>query len=231
MNTEGIEQLLLHPCLTKMGDDGKKPIYTTIKNLQDEFISNDVATPSDLGDGFNGHIFLVVFDTVYLKATKETKPTASIKSNEPRLASVRTNTKNNPADYNIVKEEFREYNIGKAKYLQYNNVSRFLVKLFQAAVPTTYLQELSDPIPKFGNIEPHVIIKHLQNNYGTISAQNLDANDKHMKSSWFPLDPIEILFNWLFDGKRFEEEAGNTMEDSALTRIGYNTIATNGLFQ
>ena len=183
MNTEGIEQLLLHPCLTKMGDDGKKPIYTTIKNLQDEFISNDVATPSDLGDGFNGHIFLVVFDTVYLKATKETKPTASIKSNEPRLASVRTNTKNNPADYNIVKEEFREYNIGKVKYLKYNNDPRCLVKLFLAAVPSIYLQLLSNPITKFGTIEPHLIIKLLQDNYGTISAQDLDANDQRMKTT------------------------------------------------
>ena len=231
MNTEGIEKLLLHPCLTKIGDDGEYPTYTTIKNLRDELISNAVTIHSDLGDGFSRHIFLVVPDAEYTKATTETKPTVPSNPIEPKLASVRTNTRENHVDYNIVKEEFREYNIGKAKYLQYNNVSRFLVKLFQAAVPTTYLQELSDPIPKFGNIEPHVIIKHLQNNYGTISAQNLDANDKHMKSSWFPLDPIEILFNWLFDGKRFEEEAGNTMEASALTRIGYNTIATNGLFQ
>ena len=53
MNTEGIEKLLLHPCLTKIGDDGEYPTYSTIKNLRDELISNAVAIPSDLGDGFN----------------------------------------------------------------------------------------------------------------------------------------------------------------------------------
>ena len=61
MNIEGLEKLLLHPCLTKIGDDGEKPPYTTIKKLRDELISNTVAIPSDFGDGFNGHPFLVVY--------------------------------------------------------------------------------------------------------------------------------------------------------------------------
>ena len=52
-----------------------------------------------------------------------------------------------------------------------------------------------------------------------------------MKTAWSPLDPVEFLFNRLFGGKHFAEEAGDTMEDSVLTRIGYNTIAVNGLSQ
>ena len=158
MNTEGIENYLQHPCLTKIGDDGEKPTYTTIKKLRDELISNAVAIPSDLGDGFNGHLFLVVSDAECLKATKETKPTVPSKPTEPKSASVRTNTRENHVDYNLVKEEFRQYNIGKAKYLQYNNVSRCLVKLLLAVVLNIYLQELSDSITKFGAVEPHVII-------------------------------------------------------------------------
>ena len=52
-----------------------------------------------------------------------------------------------------------------------------------------------------------------------------------MRTTWSPPDPIGILFNRLLDGKNFAEEASDTMEDSVLTRIGYNTIAANGLFQ
>ena len=100
-----------------------------------------------------------------------------------------------------------------------------------AVVPNIYLQELSDPITKCGNIEPHVIIKHLQDNYGIISAQDFDANDQRMKTTWSPPDPIGILFNRLLDGKNFADEVSDTMEFSVLTRIGYNTIAANGLFQ
>jgi len=192
---------------------------------------NAVAIPSDVGDSFNGHLFLVVSDAEYLKATKGTKPTVPSKPIKPKPAFVRTNTRENPVDYNLVKEEFNEYNIGKAKYLQYNHVSRCLVKFLLTVVPNIYLQKLSDPITKFGAIEPHVIIQHLHDNHGTIFAQDLDANDQRMKTAWSRSEPIEILFNRLFDGKHFSEEAGDTMEDSVLTRIGYNTIFATGFFQ
>ena len=56
MNTEGIEKLLLHPGHTKIGDDEENPTYTTIKKLRGELISNAVAIPSDLGDGFDVHL-------------------------------------------------------------------------------------------------------------------------------------------------------------------------------
>ena len=167
----------MHPCLTKTGEDGENSTYTTIKKLRDALISNAVAIPSEIGDGFNGHLFLVVSNAEYLKATKETKPTVPSKLTEPKPASVRTNTRENPVDYNVIKEEFREYNISKAKYLQSNNVSRCLIKLLLAAVPNIYLQKLSDPIIKFGAVKPHVIIQYLHDNYGTISAQDLDSND------------------------------------------------------
>ena len=105
------------------------------------------------------------------------------------------------------------------------------VKLLLVVVHNIYLQEFSHPITKFGNIEPRIIIKHLQTNYGTVTVQELDANDKRMKTPWSPPETIEILFNRLFDGKRVAKEASDTMEDSDLTRSGYNMIANNGIFQ
>ena len=97
------------------------------------------------------------------------------------------------------------------------------------ALSNIYLQELSDQSTKFGNIKPHLIIKHLQDSYGTITAQYLDPNDKRMKTLWSPPEPIEILFNRLFDGKCFAKEKGSTMEDSISTRIGYSMITEFGL--
>ena len=48
MNIEGIEKLLLHHCLTEIGDDGEKHTYITIIKLRDELISNAVTIHSDL---------------------------------------------------------------------------------------------------------------------------------------------------------------------------------------
>ena len=49
-----------------------------------------------------------------------------------------------------------------------------------------YIQELSDPITKFGNVEPHTIIEHLQDNYGSVTSLDLDENKERMKAPWSP---------------------------------------------
>ena len=75
--------------------------------------------------------------------------------------SARTSTRTTQINYDNFKEEFREYTAVKLKYFQYHNTSRFLVKQILGAVLIIYIQELSDPITTFGNIEPHTIIEHL----------------------------------------------------------------------
>ena len=93
-----------------------------------------------------------------------------------------------------------------------------------------YIQELSDPITKFGNVEPHTIIEHLQNNYGSVTSLDLDENKECMKASWSPPQPIEELYIRLIEGNRFADKAGDTMEHSTLVRASDKIIHANGLF-
>ena len=230
MTADSIEKMFLHPVLTKIAQDGEKPNYTSIKQLKDELISNAVAVPSDLGDGLNGHLFLVISENEYSKATTQLKPSAPIKPTEPVPVSARTGTRSTPINYDNIKEEFREYTAANLKYFQYHNTSRCLVKQILGAVPMIYIQELSDPITKFGNVEPHTIIEHLQDNYGTVTSLDLDENEERMKAPWSPPQPIEELYIRLIEGKRFADKAGDTMEHSTLVRAGYKIIHANGLF-
>ena len=64
----------------------------------------------------------------------------------------------------------------------------------------------------------------------TIPTQDLDANNKRMNIPWYLPKPTEIWFNHLVDGKRFAKKADDTIEDSVLTKIGYNIIFNNGIF-
>ena len=98
------------------------------------------------------------------------------------------------------------------------------------AVLIIYIQKLSDPITKFGNIEPHTIIEHLQDNYGTVTSLDLDENEWHTKAPWSLPLPIEQLYIRLIEGKRFADKAGGTMEYSTLVQAGYKNIHTNSLF-
>ena len=134
MTADSIEQKSLHPTLTKITQDGETPTYTSIKELRDELIPNAVAVPSDLGDGLNGHLFLVVFENEYSTATAQFKSTAPTNPTELVPVSIRTSTRSAPIDYDNIKEEFCEYIAAKLKYFQYHNTSRCLVKQILGAV-------------------------------------------------------------------------------------------------
>ena len=75
-------------------------------------------------------------------------------------------------DYDNIKEEFREYTEAKLIFFQYHNTSRWMI----------YIQKLSDQIAKFGNIESHTIIEHLQDSYGHVTSFQLDENEERMKA-------------------------------------------------
>ena len=70
---EAIKKFFLKSTLTPFSQS-EPPNYTSIKILQDEFISNVVSVYSPLGDGDTGHLFLVVSNEQYLKATNTNAP-------------------------------------------------------------------------------------------------------------------------------------------------------------
>ena len=106
MTADTIEKMFIHPTLTKIAQDGEKPTYTSIKLLRDELVSNAGFVPSDLGDRLNEHLFLVVSEVKYSKATSELKPSAPVNPTEPVPVSARTSTRTNPVNYNDVKKKF-----------------------------------------------------------------------------------------------------------------------------
>ena len=68
-----IEKLFLKPSLTPL-IQSEVPNYISIKLLQDELISNAVSVYSPLGEGYTGHLFLVVSEAEYVLATTSVTP-------------------------------------------------------------------------------------------------------------------------------------------------------------
>ena len=172
----------------------------------------------------------MVLEDKYTDATTELKPTAPTNPTEPVPVSSRTSTRANPINYDDTKEEFRAYTVSKSKYSQYHNTSRCIVKQIIVAVSMIYVQELSHPITKFGNVEPHTIIEHRKINYDTVIALDLGENERRMRTSLVPPYQIEEIYRRLTEGKHFAEEASDTMEHSILVRTGYKIIHATGQF-
>ena len=140
MTVYSTEGRFLYPILTKITQDGKNPTYTSIKQLRDELISNIVAVYSDLGDGKNIQLFIVVSENEYNIVILLLKPTVSTNPIEQISVSTRTGARTTPIIYNNTKENFREYTIAKLKYSQYHNTSRCLIKQIIGALPMIYIQ-------------------------------------------------------------------------------------------
>ena len=137
---DAIEKLFLKGTLAKLCSEGQDPTYSSIDLLQNELISNAVSVRSNLGDGVTGHLFLVVSDTDYQKATigNLSKPNAPNKPNAPTLpttnsvASTRSGTTSTTAnistEHELYKVQYRTYQEDLDNYLLYFNTSKCLVK-------------------------------------------------------------------------------------------------------
>ena len=125
---------------------------------------------------------------------------------------------------------YRDYLRDNNNYLLYHNTSKCLVKQIVKAVPMIYIEELENPITKFGKLTPYALLKHLLDTYGAVSDSDLDANQVRMKAKWMPPMPIEALFRQLRKAQDFAEQAGEEIPDTALCRAGYNNLQSTGLF-
>ena len=78
--------------------------------------------------------------------------------------------------FELSKLTYRDYLCDNNNYLLHHNTSKYLVKQIVKAVPMIYIEELEDPITKFGKLTPYTLLEHLIDTYGTISDSDLDAN-------------------------------------------------------
>ena len=158
--------------------------------------------------------------------------TAGIPSTDPTaaLAEATTAAAVSAAATESSKIAYKLFLDSKHDFLLYHNTSKCLVKQIVRAVPKIYIEELEDPITKFGKLLPYTLLNHLFNKYGKVSDLDLDANQDRMKAQWMPPMPIEALFRQLRAGKQFAKHTGEEIPDSVICHSGYNNLFATGLF-
>ena len=81
-----------------------------------------------------------------------------------------------------------------------------------------YIEELEEPITKFGKLTPYALLEHLIDTYGTVSNSDLDEYQARMKAKWMLPIPIEIFFRQLRKAQEYVKEAGEEIPDTILCR-------------
>ena len=99
----------------------------------------------------------------------------------------------------------------------FNRVSTALLKKqLITAVNPTYLQALEDPDYGFLQVTPCDMLNHLVTQYGTITPQELKANQLSLATSWNPDAPIEDLWGSVAN-TRHVASAGHSLIDDIST--------------
>ena len=175
-----------HPELTPLPTDTEKPNHASLKLLHKELNANAMAITSDLGSGRHGHLALTVSAATYLVlADAEFVPPehpgpAPIHAAAPTTAQI---TKTN-----------RQFAADTLAFKVYASIESSLKKLLLIAVPSTYIDELSNDVLGYANTTTLDILTHLDTTYGTITSDNLDLNLKNLHQEWSTKQPMEDLW-------------------------------------
>jgi hypothetical protein len=185
--TELVSHQFPHPELTLLQANDEKPNHSSIKLLHKQINANAMSIPSVQGSGTHGHLFLTVSAAAY-------QVFANVGFNLP--------THPGPAPVHAaaataaaITETNRQYSANLKEFQVFTSTEASLSKQLIAAVPSTYIDELSHEELGFANVSTLALLTHLDTTYGTITADDLTANLKALDRAWSTEQPIEDL--WL----------------------------------
>jgi hypothetical protein len=93
-----------------------------------------------------------------------------------------------------------------------------------------YLDILNDNMVGYANISARVMMDHLLETYGNITAVDLEINLEHMRQAWDPQQPVETLFKKIQDCTEYSEAGGVLIVHPQQINVGYANIFATGHF-
>jgi hypothetical protein len=215
---------LPHPILPIVqGESDYQTIHATRKFLQ----ANSRAIDTHLGGGTLGHLGLIISDASYTMIASPTaeEPTFWVTPNAPGRASATTD--GTAAQINTACH-LREEDV--QTYRTYTSVEQALKKQIISVVEPMYLEILNDKMVGYANISARDMLDHLFDNYGSITAVDLEINFEHMRRAWDPQQPVETLFKQIQDSADYSEAGGVPIGNSQNINVGYAKIFATGHF-
>jgi hypothetical protein len=187
--TESVAHQFPHPELSPLQTNDEKPNNASLKLLHKELNANAMSISSLRGSGQHGHLALTVPAATYLHLATA----AFINPTHPGQAPVHVAN----ATGNQITETNRQFNSDLKEFQIFTSVEASLRKQLIAAVPTTFIDELSDDVLGYANTTTLALLTHLDTTYGTITSDDLDKNLADLHRAWSTEQPIEDLWKQL----------------------------------
>jgi hypothetical protein len=207
-----------HPVLpTDQGEPDYQTIHATRKFLQ----ANSRAIDLHLGGGTLGHLGIIISDASYVifVPTTDAGPTLWTTPQAPGWAPA--NTDGTAAQINAARHIWEE---DVQTYRTCTSVQQALKKQIISVFEPIYLYILNYKMVRYSNISARDMFDHLFENYGNITAVDLEINFEHMRRAWDPQQPVESLFKQIQDCADYSEAGGVLIGHPQQINVGYAKI-------
>ena len=201
--------------------DGK-PTATTVTQLRKEVYANARAIHSDGGGGNNGFLGIVMEAPAYLQRAG----TAFLLPIHPgpqldhavNATAAQITAANRAYDSEL--DVFR-------RYVQVNEAIRQQILI---AVDSTYYNVLEDDTFGYADVTIIVLLAHLQLNYATLSADDLEFNRMRLSETWNPDEPLENLWIKVKHLRAVALAGGEPFLDSTVMRLLLSALEKAGVY-
>lgn len=187
-----------------------------------ELNANASAVPSTRGGGGHGHLGTLISATAYAELDA-TIPW--VNPEHPGATPVIPPTATGPQ----ITEINRQFKANLNEYMVYKSCEGTLRKLIVQAVPDAFLNDKKHKLFGYANVTPKVLLDHLLEAYGTITADDLQANDDRLNAPWSPTQPIEDLWAQIKDCMDFAE-GHDAISDKMAVRAVIKNLENSGVF-
>ena len=193
--TSAITALFPHAELTRI--EGQ-PTYLALQKVRRELVSNAMSVHSTRGNGTLGHAVIVLGAVEYNRIANPAGGHANDWQNpvHPGAAPVYPPGAGggapSGATVSRVQEEFAR---ATKDFTTFSNTASALKQQLLAAIDTTYICSLEDPLYGYTNVTVQQILEHLDATYGQLDQDQLNKNMATLEEPWEPDASMEPFWS------------------------------------
>ena len=201
---------------------GTQPDFLQLKVIHQELNANAMSIPSTRGGGNHGHLALVI-NTAQFNAITGTIPWEA--PTHPGAAPVHVPMATAPQ----ITETNQAYRANLEEFSLYAAIQASLKKQLIAAIPETYIKSKKDDMIGYANVTTLELLTHLDTAYGTVTNDDLQANEKAMGKEWSPTQPLEDLWNQILACKKYAQPH-DPISERKMIRSALANLENSGVF-
>ena len=129
----------------------------------------------------------------------------------------------------VVATDVANYESEKAIVHKSINLENQLQQQILEAVPVLYLKALASRRLGFVGVTAKIMLAHLNDFYGTISSDDLEANMERAKATWNINNPVEEVFEQVLDAVDFAAAGGDEITEATSVRIVIKIFEDSGV--